>query len=283
MELNRAQIIGIIAGLAIMLTSLLFINSNLFFFMIGMGVLVGVAPFVFSLILQNRLNSEKEDMFLEFARNLVESVKVGTPISKSIINIKGKSYGALSENVEKLANQISLGIPLHTALEVFSKDVNNKTISRSLTLIGEAERAGGNIGQILEEVTGAVKTSDKLKKERLSSISTLAVQGYIIFIIFMIIIIVMQFKILPLVSGLSGTGGAGLEALAGIGGVQTVSGTQEISIPFLYLLLVQGFFSGLAIGKLSEGNIKAGIKHSFALMVMSFLVSAGANLFLGGK
>lgn len=283
MELNRAQIIGIIAGLAIMLTSLLFMNSNLFFFMIGMGVLVGAAPFVFSLILQNRLNNEKEDMFLEFTRNLVESVKVGTPISKSVINIRGKSYGALSENVEKLANQISLGIPLHTALEVFSKDVNNKTISRSLTLIGEAERAGGNIGQILEEVTGAVKTSDKLKKERLSSISTLAVQGYIIFIIFMIIIIVMQFKILPLVSGLSGTGGAGLEALAGIGGVQTVSGTQEISIPFLYLLLVQGFFSGLAIGKLSEGNIKAGIKHSFALMVMSFLVSAGANLFLGGK
>lgn len=282
LELNRAQIIGITAGLAIMLTSLLFLNSNLFFFMIGMGILVGVAPFIFSLILQNKLNSEKEDMFLEFARNLVESVKVGTPISKSVINIKGKSYGALSENVEKLANQISLGIPLHTALEVFSKDVNNKTISRSLTLIGEAERAGGNIGQILEEVTGAVKTSDKLKKERISSISTLAVQGYIIFIIFMIIIIVMQFKILPLVSGLSGTGSAGLEALTGIGGVQTVSGTQEVSIPFLYLLLVQGFFSGLTIGKLSEGNIKAGIKHSFALMVMSFLVSAGANLFLGG-
>lgn len=283
MQLNRAQIIGLLGALAILLISLLFRDTNLFFFMVGIGILVGVAPFIFSLILQNRLNSEKEDMFLEFTRNLVESVKVGTPISKSILNIKGKSYGALSENVEKLANQISLGIPLHTALEVFSRDVNNKTISRSLTLIGEAERAGGNIGQILEEVTGAVKTSDKLKKERLSSISTLSVQGYIIFIIFMIIIIVMQFKILPLVSGIGGTG-SGLDALAGLGaGGGTSTGTQEISLPFLYLLLVQGLFSGLAIGKLGEGNIKAGIKHSFALMVMSFLVSAAANLLLGGK
>ncbi|HTY43836.1 MAG TPA: type II secretion system F family protein [Patescibacteria group bacterium] len=287
MEINKSQIIGIMAGLAIMLVSLLFLNTDLFFFLIGIGVLVGVAPFVFSIILQNKLNNEKEDMFLEFARNLVESVKVGTPISKSIINIKGKSYGALSENVEKLANQISLGIPLHTALEIFSRDVNNKTISRSLTLIGEAERAGGNIGQILEEVTGAVKTSDKLKKERLSSISTLAVQGYIIFIIFMVIIIVMQFKILPLVSGLGGTtasSGAGLQGLIGISGIGGgTTSNQEVSIPFLYLLLVQGLFSGLTIGKLGEGNIKAGIKHSFALMVMSFLVSAGANLFLGGK
>src|SRR3990167_604237 len=51
---------------------------------------------------------------------------------------------------------------------------------------------------------------------------------------------------------------------------------------FLYLLLIQGFFSGLTIGKLSEGTIKPGIKHSFILMVMAFIISAGANAFFGG-
>ncbi|MBA7704963.1 hypothetical protein ES703_113786 [subsurface metagenome] len=207
----------------------------------------------------------------------MESVKTGTPISKSIINIRDKSYGILSDNVKKLANQISLGIPLNFALKVFSKDVNNKTISRALTLIGQAEQAGGEIGEILESVAGAVNMSDKLKKERKAAISTLVVQGYIIFFIFIIIILVMQFKILPMVSGIAGVGT--IEEMGLGGGGETTS--EEMYGSFLYLLLIQGFFSGLIIGKLAEGSVKSGIKHSFSLMVVSFLISAVANLILG--
>jgi len=57
---------------------------------------------------------------------------------------------------------------------------------------------------------------------------------------------------------------------------------QDLSNAFLYLMLVQGLFTGLTIGKLAEGGIKAGIKHSFALMLISFVVSAAANIILGG-
>lgn len=56
---------------------------------------------------------------------------------------------------------------------------------------------------------------------------------------------------------------------------------DEISKAFLYLLLIQGLFSGLTIGKLSEGDIRAGVKHSFALVVLSFLISAGASVIFG--
>jgi len=37
----------------------------------------------------------------------------------------------------------------------------------------------------------------------------------------------------------------------------------------------------LTVGKLAEGSIKTGIKHSFILMVIAFIISAGANLFFG--
>ena len=59
--------------------------------MIGLGVLVGVTPFVISIIIESKIANEKEEMFLEFARNLFESVKTGASISKSIINLKNKS------------------------------------------------------------------------------------------------------------------------------------------------------------------------------------------------
>ncbi len=282
MEIKKIHWAGIILAFIITITSLFLIETKFFFFMITMGVLTGVSPFVVSIIKETKITNEKEEMFLEFARNLVESVKTGTPISKSIINIKDKSYGVLSEHVEKLANQISLGIPLNFALKVFAKDVDNKTISRALTLIGQAERAGGDIGEILESVAEAVRMSDKLKKERKATISALVVQGYIIFFVFVIIILVMQFQILPMISGIADVGTIGIGGLGGLGGGGAATDQEEVSISFLYLLLVQGFFSGLTIGKLAEGSVKSGIKHSFALMLMSFLISAGASLFLGG-
>ena len=263
--------IGFALSLAVVILSLFLINTEFFFFVLGIGVLLGVTPFVILTIYETKVSNEKEEMFLEFARNLVESVKTGIPISKSIINVKNKSYGVLSENIEKLANQIYLGIPLNTALKIFSDDVKNKNISRALKLIGQAERAGGEIGEILESVAEAVSMSNKLRKERKATISTLVVQGYIIFFVFIVIILIMQFKILPMISDITlieGSGGGTIDQ-------------KTIANAFLYLLLIQGFFNGLTIGKLSEGNAKSGIKHSFALMVISFLVSTGANIFFG--
>ncbi len=279
MKLKRIHKIGMIAGGVIILLSFLLIRTRFFFFAIGIGIIVEVSPFVLSIILESKIASEKEDMFLEFTRNLVESVKTGTPISKSIINMREKSYGALGQHINKLANQISLGIPLNVALNIFSMDVDNKNISRALTLIGQAERAGGDIGKILESVAKAVTMSDKLKKERKAAISTLTAQGYIIFIVFMVIVLIMQFYIVPMISGIADVGSLGISGVATVGGG---IGAEEISSAFFYLLLVQGFFSGLTIGKLSEESLKAGIKHSFALILIAFIVSSVANLIAGG-
>ena len=277
MRITIGHWLGVFISLGMVGFSFMFFGTAMFFFLIGIAVLIAVFPFVFSTIRSNVVATEKEEMFLEFARNLVESVKTGTPISKSIVNVKDRPYGVLGENISKLANQIQLGIPLNKALQTFAKDVGNPSISRALNLIGQAERAGGDIGVILESVANAVSTSEKLKKERKAAIQTLVVQGYIIFFVFIIIILVMQFRILPMISGIADVGGG-----FGLAGGGEPIDQAEISNAFLYLLLIQGLFSGLTIGKLAEGNIKAGIKHSFALVVMSFLIAAGANAFFGG-
>jgi archaeal flagellar protein FlaJ len=276
MELKKSHITGLVFSVLILVSSLFLMETKIFFLIAGIGVIVGIAPFIFTIIHETKIEAEKEEMFLEFARNLVESVKTGTPISKSILNIKNKPYGALSPHINKLANQISMGIPLNAALIVFSQDVNNETISRAITLIGQAERAGGDIGEILEAVAGAVTMSDKIKKERKASISTLVVQGYIIFFVFMVIVLVMQFKILPMVSSIADIGVSGF---GGIGGGEKIS-KEEIANSFMYLLLIQGLFSGLTIGKLSEGHIKSGLKHSFTLVFFAFIISAGANVLM---
>src|SRR3989338_6884659 len=277
MEFKKQHKIGIALAILIIAGAFLFKESPIFSLAIGIGIIIGVLPFVLSTIAETKIAREKEEIFLEFARNLVESVKMGSSISNSVLILKNRNYEVLNKHVGKLANQISMGIPLNIAMQTFSKDINNAKISKAITLIRQAERAGGDIGKILESVAEAVSTTDKLKKERQAAISALMVQGYIIFFVFIIIILVMQFQILPLVSGLAGT--------VNIGGIETAGAgfdPKEISDAFLDLLLVQGLFSGLIIGKLAEESIKNGVKHSFILMISAFLISTITNALFGG-
>jgi len=279
MELKKTHWIGIIVGSLVLITSLFLIDTKFFFFIIWFGLMIIAIPFVITTILQTKEEAEKEQLFLEFTRNLVESVRTGTPISKSIINMRKKPFGVLSKHIEKLGNQISLGIPLKDALEIFAKDVNNETVTRTITLIAQAERSGGTIGEILESVAKAVNISDKLKKERKATISTLVTQGYIIFFVFLIIVMVMQFYIIPMITGMAGS-------ISLSSGGLTTGGTSETSAldasqAFLYLMIIQGIFSGLTIGKLSDGRLMAGLKHSFALVALAFLISTVASVLFG--
>lgn len=284
-KITKIQIIGIIASVAAIAVDLIFLlKEKIFYFILGIAVIIGILPFFVSFFIETEKEKEKDEMFLEFSRNLVESVRAGTPISRSIINTKDKDYGSLAPHVNKLANQIALGIPVKDALETFALDVDSMTIKRAVTLISEAEQAGGEIDTILESVAKSVSQTEKLKKERKAAISALVTQGYIIFFIFIIIMLVMEFKILPMSAGLGfGEQGGGLAEI-GAGGLGfPVSGgisAEEMTRPFFYLLLVQGIFVGLTIGKLAEGKIKAGIKHSFILTVLAWLISTGAEAFL---
>jgi|SRR3989344_512865 len=281
MEIRKQHWFSIIFGaIVVILGAILFWNSTILYLVVGIGVLIGVTPFMLTLMQESKDEKEKEEMFIEFSRSLVESVKSGTPIVKSIINIQNKPFGVLSPHIKKLANQVALGIPLTRALVIFARDVDNLTVSRAVALIGEAERAGGDIGTVLESVATSVAEINKLKKERRAAIYNLVVQGYIIFFIFIAIVLVMQFKILPILGDIGQ--GANFNTIGVIeGAAAPPSSADDVSRAFFYLLIAQGLFTGLFIGKLTEGNIKAGIKHSFVLVLIGFLVYAIAKI-LGG-
>ena len=256
-------------------------GMNLFLFVMGLGISVMLLPFIIDLVLENKREQQINEMFLEFSRNLAESVNTGTPISKSIINMRSKNYGVLTPHIQKLANQIFLGIPVAQALHTFAYDVGSPVITRAVTLISEAEKAGGEIDYILASAAKSIAEVEKLKTERKAAIYSLVVQGYIIFFIFIAIMLVMEHKILPLVSGVGSFGGlntdfnqAANEASANTNPISPAN----LASPFLYLLLSQGFFAGLIIGKLTEGRVKSGIKHSFILTITAFLVSTGVRV-----
>ena len=276
MKLEKMHWFGIVAGILVGGVSMVvFAGSRLSYFLLVIGLLVVAFPFAISFLMRQSQQKEKEEKFLEFTRDLVENVRSGTPISKSIVNLRGRNYGTLSPHVDKLANQLSMGIVLTDAFRVFARETKSRMIARAVGLISEAERAGGKIDTILDSVAKSVNQIEQLKKERKSAISNLVTQGYLIFLVFIIIMLVLEFKILPLVSDLQGGEGMGVGV-----GVSSLN-SDQFSMPLFIMLLVQSFFAGLVIGKIAEGTIKAGFKHSFILIALTLLITTGARVLFG--
>jgi archaeal flagellar protein FlaJ len=286
MKLKRMHWFGIIAAILIISFGVVFFydNQKMLMFLAGVGVGVAVLPFIISITFENQKEQKLNEMFLEFTRNLAESVAAGTPISKGIVNVKKKNYGVLNPYVQKLANQVELGIPVDRALQTFADDVDSDVVKRAAALIRGAEKAGGEIDYILDSTAKSISEVEKLKAERRSAIYGIIVQGYTIFFIFIGIVLVMEFKIVPLTAGVSGLGGFTSGNIQGIGDPaqtnQNNFSPEMFTKPFLFLLLTQGLFMGLVVGKIAEGSVKKGIKHSFILMIAAFLISNGARLFI---
>lgn len=246
------------------------------YFLISLIFVLMLLPFVLANSFESKKYKEKEEKFLEFVRDIVENVKSGTPIGKAILNVQNREYGSLTPHIKKLANQIYLGIPLTSALINFSNDTGSPVIKRAVGLISEAERSGGEIDSILSSVANSVNQTEKLKKEQKSAVFNLVVQGYIIFIIFILIVLVLQHLILPLTENL------GSQSFEDLNSTIKVNTGVNFEGPLIALLLVQSLFAGLVIGKISEGNVKEGIKHSFILIALTLIISSAVNLVLGG-
>lgn len=288
MEIKTRHYIGIAAGAFIIIVDFLVFftsHSRLFQPLIAVGVVIAASQFWLDFLNENNRQKEIEVKFLEFVRALVETVKSGIPIPKSILQVSRADYGALTPYVKKLAYHIEWGMPLRDALKVFANSTENKVILRSMAIVIEAEHSGGNIDEVLRAVSNSVAQIKKIKDERRADTYSQMVQGYFVFFIFIAIMLVMQIYLLPQLGDIALTVSSGLGGLFS-GNIDTITGTQLESKPiinfnnlFLGLVLIQGFFAGLMIGKFAEGNAKMGLKHSAVLVIVSYLV---ITFFRGG-
>lgn len=216
-----------------------------------------------------------EMKFLDFVRNLESTVKSGIPIPQSIVQAAGKDYSELNPYLNKLANQIQMGISVHKALNTFANDTENPVVKRAVAIVIEAESSGGNIESVLESVTNSVLSVKKLQEERRSSAYSQIVQGYIIYFVFIAIMLVLQLKLFPKLTQMGSSGSGQTLGFMAAGAGSGASSSMDLT--FFMLIMIQGFFAGIMIGKFSEGKIQDGIIHSAILMTVAALIITTAK------
>jgi hypothetical protein len=86
--------------------------------------------------------------------------------------------------------------------------------------------------------------------------------------------LVLQLWLFPKLVSLQGPLQSGLGMLGGVGG-----GGEPMSLDsvFFGLIMIQGFFAGIMIGKFSEGTIKQGLIHSLVLMTLAAMIITTAK------
>lgn len=292
---EKRHLIAAVFGLIFLAIDFIFFLRTAWFIpLIVIALSIGWSQFWIDFFVNSRKQKELESMFPEFVRNLVGAIKSGMPVSKAIIHVSTSDYGALTPFVVKLANQVEWSIPVHKALLNFAKETKNGVIKRSVATVIEAEMSGGNMEDVLETVTNSVIEIKKIKLARRAGIHSQLVQSYIIFMVFLGVMIVIQNLLIPYIADIESKniegvteGGATIVSSALGGAIRTIQidysslgnflgslGAWLTSIRgvFLMLALIQACFAGLVLGKLAEGDIKSGVKHSLILMTIAFFV-----------
>ena len=239
--------------------------------------LIALFIFIFPIVMikygQYKRRKEIEELFPVFLRDFVEAIRGGMTVPYALKSVSRNDYRALTPHVKKMAVQLDWGVPVERVLELFSNKVKSKIISRIISSVRESHRFGGSLADTLEALSNTAVEVERLREERRLYLHSQMITGYIIFFVFLAVIIALETFLVPTFSEMSGTafltGGA---ASASISAEEGAKNAEQFKMIFQNLILIQGFFAGLAVGKMAEGAIVAGIKHSMFMMFIGTLV-----------
>lgn len=206
--------------------------------------------------------------FPDFVRDLAESRRAGMTFTKAILHASKGNYGLLTSEIQKIARQISWGSSVENALNSFAKRVDTKLIRRTISLIVEASRSGGHVADVLDAASKDAREIKLIESERKASLMSYVAIVYVGMGVFLMIIIIICLTLLP---NLVGGSVISTSAPSTLGGGQSLE-LKEIADTFFWAALFQSGFMGIVAGVFEEGEVKAGIKHSFFMLLICWLV-----------
>lgn len=228
------------------------------------ALFLGSGIFGFYEYLRLRRVRKIDARFPDFVRDLAESRRAGMTFTKAIMHASTGNYGMLTEEIKKIAQQISWGSSVDDALSAFARRVHTKLIRRTISLIIEASRSGGNVADVLDAASRDAREIKLIESERRASMMSYVAVIYVGMFVFLLIIAILCVSLIPAMTGQEASQLSGITS--GSGGI-----TEEHVVPvFFYATLIQSIGMGAVTGVFEEGNVLSGIKHIFIMSVVTW-------------
>jgi flagellar protein FlaJ len=229
-------------------------------------LVIAAFPIILAKYVEYSKRKELEDMFPVFLHDFTESVRGGMMVTDALKLVSKNDYKSLTPYVKRMAAQLDWGIPMEVVLLKFAQSVKSKTIAKIVSSVIETHRLGGRLTDTLEALGNIATQIDRLREERTAYLQSQIVTGYVVFFVFIGVIIGLERFLIPTLLH-----SQSLRSLSGTQvPVQTMA--EEFRSIFIQLILIQGFFAGLTVGKMSEGVMVAGLKHSILMMLVGGII-----------
>ncbi len=218
--------------------------------------------------------NDKEDKFPDFLRDLAEYWKGGLSMTVAVQTLATSEYGALNDEVRKMSSQLSCGVKFGDVINIFAERVGTPLVKRAISLISEADRAGGKISDILITAANDSREIKFLEAERQRAIGSYIAVIWTSYGVFLGVIVVLAKVFIPAIADSNAGGGDG-----GDSGGQNIGNMQIRAIDPLFFLTIfyygvtmQAMGNGAMAGLMATGRITSGFKHSGMMIVLAILV-----------
>ena len=270
------EVAFIIIGVSILTLNIFFVLESLpFLFPVFnvIGGLIATVPPVWMLYNRYRVSREMESQFIMLIRDISDSIKSGMTLPMALDHVSKRDYLSLTKYAKRLSAQIEWGIPFKKALTTFADNTRSVPIQRAIATIIATYSIGGKISDTLDSVNKSLVTINKIKKERSASVYSQIITSYIIFFVFILILVILQVFLIPSLTVQNE------EIMSLSTDTAPIPSPEIFNQGFTMFIVVQGFFAGLATGKMAEGSIVAGLKHSVILVMIGYGLFSFAVMF----
>jgi len=284
-------IYGLFLGIGLAANALLFfaLSPLMVFFVSFLG-------FVFLIFLFLKMKSEAKGKAVEAVlpdalRLIASNMKSGLTTERSLFVAARPEFGALQIELRNASKRIASGEQVEEALKGISDNINSESLKKTIWLISQGIRSGGQIANLLCQLSDDLKDQQSLDAEISSNISI-----YILLILFSaiagapLLFGISSFIVEVITSQLANTMALDVSSVPATGNLAAikgfVSGGQSlISAGFIVffsivMLVFTTLFSALTIGVINNGKETGGIKFILPMLVGAFVLFFAARILL---
>jgi flagellar protein FlaJ len=188
-------------------------------------------------------------------------------LPRALVTAAQGSYGALTPEIRQMAAQVEWGIDFGDALSRFATRCKTPLIDRTVSLVVEAQRAGGSVVDILTAASEDAREIKQIVGERSVQMSMYNVVIYISFFVFIVVVLVLSAQFIPAFKKAVGAA-SGQQ----VGGLQFHDfNPEEFNSIFFQAAVVQAIGGGLVGGVLTKGNPVSGFIHIAVMLAVAWL------------
>ena len=192
---------------------------------------------------------------------MAEYWKGGLSMTVAVQTLVKSEYGALNDEVKKMSDQLSWGIKFSDVIKQFSERVGTPLVKRAITLIAEADRAGGKISDILVTAANDSREIKFLEGERNRAIGSYIAVIWTSYFVFLGVITLLGKIFIPAIAkSNSGDEGGGDSGGANIGNmtIRAIDPLFFVTV-FYYGVTMQAIGNGSMAGLMQNGRFSAGL------------------------